>query len=424
MGESERIAPQDWMTAPATRRVMSAFADAGVEARFVGGCVRDALLGRPVTDIDIATPAPPERATEILEAAGIAVHPTGVRHGTVTAVADHRPFEITTLRRDVETFGRHARVEFTDDWQADAARRDFTMNAISCGPDGALFDYFGGIGDARAGRVRFVGKPEDRIREDVLRLLRLFRFQAHYGREKLDADALAAAEKMAPELATLSGERVRNETLRLLLAPDPLPVLTLMRERGVMRHFLAEADRPGRLAALVALESALPRDLVAGADAIRRLASLIGGGTGAAQSVAERFRLSNEERDRLLALASFEPLTGDLPSRTGRRRLYAEGAALYRDRTLLSWADEIAAGRLASRIDAQYWQAQLREAATWHAPSLPVRGADALALGVAPGPRVGELIGAVERWWIDGDFRADRDSCLAKLRELAADGRR
>ena len=417
----ERIAPQDWMTAPATRRVMAAFGDAGIEARFVGGCVRDALLGRTVTDIDIATPAPPDRATSILEAAGIAVHPTGVKHGTVTAVADHRPFEITTLRRDVENFGRHARVEFTDDWQADAARRDFTMNAISCGPDGALFDYFGGIEDARAGRVRFVGSPEDRIREDVLRLLRLFRFQAHYGRTPLDADALAAAEKMAPQLATLSGERIRNETLRLLVAPDPLPVLASMRERNVLQHFLPEATQPQRLAGLVRLENSvlLVEGLKIRPDPIRRLAALLTSDADVARTVAERLRLSNDERDRLVALASFLPLDPNADNVAIHRRIYEDGAAMHLDRALLSWAPSFD-----DMGDMKGWVAHVFDAYAWGDPQLPIKGADALALGVAPGPRVGELVSAVEQWWIDGDFRADRDACLAKLRELIADDRR
>jgi poly(A) polymerase len=419
-GVHDRIRPQAWMTATATRRVMDAFASAGVEARFVGGCVRDALLDRPVSDIDIASPALPEEATRILTAADIAVHPTGVRHGTVTAVADHRPFEITTLRRDVETFGRHARVEFTDDWQADAARRDFTMNAIFCGADGALFDFFDGIADARAGRVRFVGDPVDRLREDVLRLLRLFRFQAHYGRVPPDAAALAAARLMAPELPTLSGERVRNETLRLLTAPDPMPVLGLMRDCDVLTHYFTEATGFDRLSALIAIEAALPDGLSGPADAIRRLAALIGGGRAPAQAVATRFRLSNDDRDRLLALAAFDPVPPVLTDRERRRRLHREGAACFRDRALLSWADDVAAGRVMAGKDAEAWHGHLRASADWSAMTLPIKGADALAMGVSAGPAVGRLVAAVEAWWIEGDFHADRDACLAKLKELAA----
>jgi poly(A) polymerase len=418
-GAEDRIRPQAWMSAPATRRVMDAFASAGVDARFVGGCVRDALLDRTVTDIDIASPVPPERATEILEAAGLVVHPTGIRHGTVTAIADRRPFEITTLRRDVENFGRHARVEFTDDWQQDAARRDFTMNAIFCDAQGRLYDFFGGIGDAHAGRVRFVGDPMERIREDVLRLLRLFRFQAHYGHVPPDPAALDAAEKMADQLPNLSGERVRNETLRLLAAPDPVPVLELMRERGVLDHCLGEARAFNRLAALIALERSMPARLTGGADPIRRLAALLENENDG-RAVAERLRLANRDRERLATLSANRPPSPPLSVAAQHARIYAEGAELFRDRILLDWA-AVNVGAAPDRIDEPDWNVMLVTAAGWQAPTFPVKGADALALGIAPGPRVGELVDEVERWWIEGDFSADRAACLARLREIAGD---
>ncbi|MEX2200372.1 MAG: CCA tRNA nucleotidyltransferase [Dongiaceae bacterium] len=418
-GAEERIGPQGWMSAPATRRVMGAFAKAGIDARFVGGCVRDALLERTVTDIDIATPVPPERAIEILEAAGLVVHPTGIKHGTVTAISDRRPFEITTLRRDVESFGRHARVEFTDDWQQDAARRDFTMNAIFCDAQGRLYDFFGGIGDARAGRVRFVGDPVERIREDVLRLLRLFRFQAHYGRVPPDKSALDAAEKMADQLPNLSGERIRNEFLRLLAAPDPLPVLDLMRARRVLDHCLAEARAFGRLAALVRLENELPKHLTGGVDPIRRLAALLDS-ENEVRAVAERLRLANRDGERLVALSGMRSSPQPLSVAAQHARIHAEGANLFRDRVLLDWA-AMNTEAAPDQIDGAGWNAMLETAAEWVAPALPVKGADALALGIEPGPRVGALIDEVERWWIEGDFRADRAACLARLRELAGD---
>ena len=222
---SERIAPQAWMTAPETRAVVAALSAAGAEVRFVGGCVRDALAGRRVKDVDLATTDRPERVIELLQAAGLKAVPTGLDHGTVTAIAGHRPFEITTLREDVETDGRRARVAFTDDWQADAARRDLTFNAMSCSPEGDLFDPFGGRADLAAGRGRFVGDPRARIQEDYLRLLRFFRFQAHYGRVPPEPATLAVLRDLAPQLASLSGERLRSELLRLLEAPDPLPVV-------------------------------------------------------------------------------------------------------------------------------------------------------------------------------------------------------
>src|SRR5215468_4177027 len=271
MQPSERLDPQPWMIAAETVAVMAALAAAGGEARFVGGCVRDALLGRKVSDIDIATHEPPERVMNLLSRAGIKAIPTGIKHGTVTAVVGVRHFEITTLRRDVETYGRHARVEYTDDWAADAARRDFTMNALFCSADGTIYDPFGGLADLRAQRVRFVGDPAERIREDVLRLLRFFRFHAHYGKPPPDPPALAACRDLAHLLPTLSGERVCAETLKLLSAPQPADVVDLMRESGVLAHFLPEATGIDRMRALVAAEAVAPRDLVPRPDPLRRL---------------------------------------------------------------------------------------------------------------------------------------------------------
>ncbi|MFP5513038.1 MAG: CCA tRNA nucleotidyltransferase, partial [Alphaproteobacteria bacterium] len=271
MTVAARLSPQPWMTAPESRAVFAALDAGGADARFVGGCVRDAWLGRPVKDIDVATHAPPERVMELLEAAGIRVIPTGIDHGTVTALCGGKPYEITTLRRDVETDGRHARVEFTDDWMEDAARRDLTMNALSCTPDGAMFDPFGGLADLAAGRVRFVGEARRRIEEDVLRLLRFFRFHAHYGRGDPDAEALAACRELAPRLPTLSGERVRGELFRLLTAPCAAAVWRLMMGQGIMVHLLPEAMDADRLDRLIAVE----RDLGITPDPTRRLAAVL-----------------------------------------------------------------------------------------------------------------------------------------------------
>jgi poly(A) polymerase len=239
----DRLAQQAWMHTPAIRRVVAALEEDGEEARLVGGCVRDALAGRPIKDIDLATPLRPEAVIERLERAGIRVVPTGLSHGTVTAIVGPRKdaVEITTLRVDRETDGRRAIVDFTDDWTADAARRDFTINAISLSSDGRIHDPFGGAADLAQGRVRFVGEASQRIREDFLRLLRFFRFHAYYGRGAMDPEALAAARELAPGLARLSAERVREELLRLLAAPDPLACLEAMR---VARYHRA----PGRFA--------------------------------------------------------------------------------------------------------------------------------------------------------------------------------
>ncbi len=400
---AERMAPQPWMGDTATRAVLRALAREGGAARFVGGCVRDALLGRAVKDIDIATPLVPEEVMRRLEAARIKAVPTGLMHGTVTAVVPPRHFEITTLRRDVETFGRHARVAFTDDWAADARRRDFTMNALFLDAEGNVFDPVGGLGDLRAGRVRFVGDASTRIREDVLRLLRFYRFHAHYGRGAADADARAACRALAPLLPTLSGERVAAEMLKLLAAPDPLPTLRMMAEDGVLAALLPEARRLDRLAALVPLEPA--------PDALRRLGALLDSDVGAAV-VAERLRLSNEQRERLAAMAAPSlavDLAGD--ERVQRRALHRLGADLYRDLVLL---------RAGQQGDAAQARRLLALAAGWRPREFPLKGRDVTALGVAEGPEVGRLLAAVEAWWEEGDFRADRKAALAELKRRMA----
>jgi poly(A) polymerase len=420
MQPSDRLEPQPWMTAPETVAVMAALAAAGGEARFVGGCVRDALLGRKVSDIDIATHEPPERVMNLLARAGIKAIPTGIRHGTVTAIVGARHFEITTLRRDVETYGRHAKVEYTNDWHADAARRDFTINALFCGVDGRIYDPFGGLADLRARRVRFVGDPDSRIREDVLRLLRFFRFYAHYGSPPADAAALAACRRLAHLLSTLSGERVCGETLKLMKAPEPAGIIELMRENGVLPHVLPEATRIDRLRALVAIEESLGSELVAGVHPIRRLAALLDGSERSALAVAKRLRLSNAERDRLVGLASDADLSPGLPESTRHRLIYRYGRDRYRDLVLVRWADAVAGASSPNCAPDEGWRELLRAGTRWAAPRFPLRGRDAVRLGVPPGPAVGRLMAALEDWWIAGDFQADRATCLAKLEELAS----
>jgi poly(A) polymerase len=392
----DRLAPQPWMTEPATHAVLAALSDAGGAARFVGGAVRDALLGRPVGDIDIATPLSPEEVTLRLERAGVTVVPTGIAHGTVTAVVPPRHFEITTLRQDVETFGRQARVAFIADWTGDAGRRDFTMNALFLDIDGRVFDPVGGLEDLHAGRVRFVGDPATRIREDVLRLLRFYRFYAHYGRGEADGAARAACTALAPLLPGLSGERVAAETLKLLAAPDPLPTLAMMAEDGVLAVLLPEAQRRDRLATLVPLEPT--------PDPLRRLGALVAGDVA---QLAERLRLSNEQRDRLTAMAQ-PPWPIDLAGDDAvqRRAVYHLGVERYRDLVLLRAAETGEIERVAALL-------ALAESAC--PPPFPLKGRDVTALGVPPGPEVGRLLAAVEAWWEEGDFRADRAACLAEV---------
>ncbi len=403
-----RIAPQPWMVEPATQAVLAALAAGGVEARFVGGAVRDALLGRPTpgssprADIDIATPAPPERIIELLEKSGIRVVPTGLAHGTVTAIVPPRQFEITTLRRDVETYGRRARVAFDADWAADAARRDFTINAIFLAPDGTIDDPVGGLADLRDRRVRFVGDPATRIAEDVLRLLRYYRFEARFGTGIGDPLARVACRAAAHLLPTLSGERVSQELLKLLETRDPVAVLEMMREDGVLGVALPEARRLERLRRMIAIE---PEP-----DPLRRLAALVEDDGEGAVALAARWRFSNAWRHRLHGLAPPWPLDPRDDARAQRRALYRLGAERYRDLVLLVAAD---GGMSQSRI------AELLDLASdWTPPVFPLAGRDVTALGIPSGERVGRLLGAVREWWEEGDFTADRRSCLAHLEEL------
>ena len=424
-----------WMTAPATRKVVEALTADGAEVRFVGGPVRDALLGRESTDIDIGTPDEPERVMALLERAGIETHtvPRGIAHGTVIAVAGGTRFEITTLRRDVRTDGRHAEVAFTDDWREDAARRDFTINAMSATPDGALHDYFGGQADLEAGHVRFVGDPATRIKEDHLRLLRFFRFHAWYGRGAPDEAALDACRAALHTISSLSAERVRNETMKLLAAPDlppevvemlellaapnPLPAVREMRNTGVLYQLLPEAPETKRLARLIAIEKRVDRP-----DSIRRLACLIAGSDdaiSAANAVAKRWRFSSADSAHLADLvAPPEPLGPDLDLLTQDRLLYRLGRERFRDLVLLAWATEM---KGENEVD---WRKMLERAEDWDPPTFPVTGADVMALGIPEGPEVGELLREVEDWWIDHDLWLGREVTLEKLSALVGTRRR
>ncbi|UEM22008.1 CCA tRNA nucleotidyltransferase [Skermanella mucosa] len=392
MEPAGRIELPPAMAAPGTARVFDAITADGAKARFVGGCVRDSLLRRPVKDIDVATDAEPERVMRLLESAGLRAIPTGLAHGTVTAVADGAHYEITTLRHDVETFGRHARVAFTDDWMIDASRRDFTMNALFCAIDGTLYDPFGGVRDALDGHVRFVGDPRARITEDVLRLLRFFRFQAHYGRTPPEPAALHACADLAPLLPRLSGERVQGELFRLLGAADPLPVLRLMAELGIMAHLLPRATALDRLGLLLGM--APDRS-----DPVLRLAALLDVDRAGALEVAERLRLSNADADRLALLAAppVDPASANL-----RHALYRLGPCKVRDIALLHAPDRMA------EVE--------RAIGAWEDPRFPLQGRDLLDLGIPRGKLVGQLLRDLERWWEDRDYRPGRDECLAELR--------
>jgi poly(A) polymerase/tRNA nucleotidyltransferase (CCA-adding enzyme) len=360
------------------------------QARLVGGAVRDALAGRPIADIDLATPEPPQETLRKLHAAGLRVVPTGLAHGTVTAISNHRPFEVTTLRRDVQTDGRHAEVAWTEDWRQDAARRDFTINAMSLDRDGTLHDYFTGAADLREGRVRFVGDAATRIAEDYLRVLRFFRFFARYASGEPDPEAVAAIAAAIPGLAILSAERVWSELKRILSAPDPAGAVALMARLGVLQAVLPEGADPAGLAVLVARG--------APADPLLRLAALL---TGDPAAAAQRLKLATAEAMRLAALqAAPAPATG--PS--ALRRALAENEP------------DIVIGRLwLADVPAAARAGALSALAAMPRPVFPLEGRDALALGAAPGPRVGAALKQVRVWWMDGGCVADAASCRARL---------
>jgi poly(A) polymerase/tRNA nucleotidyltransferase (CCA-adding enzyme) len=353
-------------------------------ARVVGGAVRDALAGRAVADLDLATPEAPEAVIAALTRAGVKVVPTGLAHGTVTAVVDGRGFEVTTLRRDVETDGRHAVVAFTTDWREDASRRDFTINAMSMARDGSVFDYFGGRDDLAAGRVRFVGAPETRIAEDYLRILRFFRFFARFGREDPDPVTLTALRAGISGLARLSVERVWNELRRILAAPEPDGSIGLMRCLGIWADVVPEALAAPRLADLPA-------------DPVLRLAAML---TGDPLALALRLRFSNEDRDRLVRLMKTPHVAG---STADMRRLLAdhEPADLI-DRAWLD-GDALVRQRLSELPR----------------PVFQLEGRDAVALGMPAGPAIGLLLRDVRQWWLDGGCTADRSACLIELAQRA-----
>ena len=402
-----------WMSAKDTRAVMEALEAAGGAgcARFVGGCVRNALIGAPVDDIDIATILTPPQVIAAAQAAGLKPVPTGVEHGTVTVVSGGKPFEVTTLRRDVETDGRRAVVAFTQDWAEDAQRRDFRLNALYADAAGQVFDPTGeGVADAKAGRIVFVGEADQRIAEDALRILRFFRFHAWYGKGAPDPEALAACERMKANLAHLSAERVSKELLKLLAAEDPRPTLRLMAATGILPAVLPAAQGLARFEGLVAIET----EQLFQCDPLLRLAALLPDDPAAGLETAQALRLSNAQRERLVAALGTAPrLVSWMSPREARRAVYRLGAQAFCDRALLAWA---ASARPAAAIQ---WRALLPMAQTCPRPTFPLSGEEVMAAGVPKGPLVGRIMREVEEWWIDQDFTDDKLSLVEQLKAVA-----
>jgi poly(A) polymerase len=370
----------------------------GEEARVVGGAVRNALLDLPHGDIDIATTALPAEVMRRAQAAGFKPVPTGVEHGTVTVVIDSRPFEVTTLREDVETFGRHATVKFGRDWKRDAARRDFTMNGLSLSADGQVHDHVGGLDDLKARRVRFIGDAATRIAEDYLRILRFFRFHAYYGAGHPDAEGLHAAISARAGLEQLSRERVRMELMKLLLAPHAVPVLAVMAEAGLLGLLL------GGVPYLASFANMVKAEFAAGLapDTARRLGALGVWIAEDAERLWQRLRLSNAEHEGLAALDGWWRVSPAMGEAAARELIYSLGPESFTERVLLAWA----------RSDANAHDASWRALATlpqrWTAPAFPLKAADFIARGVEKGPSLGAALARAEKVWVAAGFPLDQ----------------
>ena len=387
-----RLTDQPWLTASSTQAVMAALEAVGGPgcARFVGGCVRNALIGAPVDDVDIATTLKPEETDRAIRAAGLKAVPTGMAHGTLTAITERTPFEITTLRRDVSTDGRNATVAFTDDWAEDAARRDFRLNALYADADGQVFDPTGqGVADVEAGRIVFVGDAETRITEDYLRILRFFRFFAWYGRGQADAAALEACRKLAPGMSRLSAERVSKELMKLLAAPDPRPAMTAMNEAGVLKQLLPEASLDLFDAAVGVSD-----------DPVVRLMALFPTEERVVRDVSIRLRFANTTRDRLVGSALASPAIDlSMSDPSARAAVYRHGSRAVADALYRRWAEAPGRGDDARRL--------MGLVQDWIPPRLPVGGRQVAKLGVEPGPETGRLLKAFEEGWIADDFPAE-----------------
>lgn len=395
------LSSEAWLKDAALRRVFKALAAAGGEARVAGGAVRNALMGEAVNDVDIATTLTPEQVIGAGETARLGVHPTGMDHGTVTLVSGGTPFEVTTLRVDVETFGRKARVAFTDDWAADALRRDFTMNALYCSSDGKIYDPTKGYADILRKRVKFVGSPAERIREDALRILRFFRFHARYGEGAPDREGLAACVRHRIKLKTLSSERIRQELFKLLEAKRAADTIKLMAARNVLKVLFAPAIDLKPLARMARIDEALGLK----PDALLRLVLV----AKDALTLRERLRLTNTETRRLEAIAHHAGATPKLRERERRVVLYHLGQDAWRDTIRLTWA------KSKDPVTSKKWKDLLAFADQWPIPRFPLTGRDLLAHGFKPGPALGRELGRLEDWWIASDFAADKESLLRKL---------
>lgn len=405
----------DWLKAKPLQALFKALNRDGGEARVVGGAVRNTLLGSKVSDVDLATTHLPQETVRLAKEAGFKPVPTGIEHGTITVVVQGHPFEVTTLRQDVETDGRHAKVAFGTDWKADAERRDFTINALYMTADGTIIDDVGGLADIESRTLRFIGDAEQRIREDYLRILRFFRFFAWYGSGRPEADGLRASARLKDGLAQLSAERVWAELKKLLSAPDPSRALLWMRQGGVLNLILPESEKWGidAIHGLVRTEA----DLGWQADPLLRLASIVPPDSVRMEEMGKRLKMSNAERARLEAWARADAVKPELSEQALKKTIYRGSKQALLDRIRLAYAAARAdaAGSDDAMIRAGGFARLLDAAERYDAPVFPVTGSDLLALGIEKGPGLGEVLRSLETFWIDSGFSLDRAALLDKL---------
>jgi poly(A) polymerase len=400
----------EWLKTGVLARLLALLDQDGEEARVVGGAVRNTLLGEPVGDVDIATTAPPAEVIRRAEAAGFKTVPTGIEHGTITVVADGSPHEVTTLREDVETDGRRAKVAFGRDWRRDAERRDFTMNALSVTRDGAIHDYVGGLDDLTARRVRFIGDPATRISEDYLRILRFFRFHAAYGHGAPDAAGVVASIAARDGLERLSRERVKTEVFKLLTAARPVATLAVMSETGLLVSVLGGVPLLASLSNMIKSEHAL----ALAADPVRRLGALALFIPEDADRLRDRLRLANAEHVRLLSMADgWWRICSETAEQDGRPALYRLGRIRFLDRVLLAWT------RSPAGLADCEWHDLARLPERWTAPDFPLHAADLLKRGVPKGPALGAALRAAEEVWIKADFPTE-EADVAAIADAAA----
>lgn len=392
-----------WLTLPALQHLFSLFAKEGATLRLVGGSVRDGLLGLPVNDIDLAVDRPPQWVLDCLQKNHIKAIPTGIDHGTVTAVIEKRPYQITTLRVDVKTFGRRAEVAFTDDWVQDALRRDFTMNAIYADQTGHLFDPVDGLRDLQNQHVRFIGNPLQRIQEDYLRILRFFRFSARFGREPYDQAGIEACKIYASHLPHLARERVTEEFLKLLQLPSPLYALQEMKTSGVLSYILHLKDWDS-FRALLALEKTV-------SSISLRLAAL----RPDLSEVKTHLRLSKHQEESLIFLSKHHD---SVTPESFKRYAYMWGKGQTFELALLQVANNIASHTLSLEHGSHFLDTLHQQFEAWNVPSFPLKGKDAIALGIKPGNEMGILLRQVEQWWIAEDLNPDYEACFAHLSSL------